>query len=186
MTTEPCPFDVEEAQMAATAWDFNCGPGALCALLGLKPEAIRPHLLDFEKKGYTNPKLMKDILNGMGVEWSEVFKYDGARAELSGDVVYPTRGLVRVQWGGPWTAPGRPVRARYRHTHWVAVRQGERVREVFDINATCEGWISWLEWSLQLVPWLLKVCEPRADGTWWPTHCWEVVSTCLPQANRRS
>ena len=58
----PACFDVDEADRAGKAWNFNCGPGAVCGLLEMTPEELRPHLFDFEKKGYTNPTLMFDVL----------------------------------------------------------------------------------------------------------------------------
>jgi len=48
-------FGVQEANAASEAWGFNCGPGALCAVLDLTPDELRPKLGDFEAKGYTNP-----------------------------------------------------------------------------------------------------------------------------------
>lgn len=147
-------FNVDEAQAAADAWNFNCGPGALCAVLNVGPETIRPHLCGFEKKGYTNPLLMFEILKGLGLKWENL-------------KTLPDFGLVRVQWDGPWCDPGRPLKARYRHTHWIAVCG----QEIFDINATCAGgWLSYHEWDTQLIPWLLKEVEPKASGRWWPTH----------------
>lgn len=176
----PLRFGLHEAQAAADAWGFNCGPGALCAVLGMTPAELRPHLFGFEKKGCTNPGLMALILQGLGVRWKPVFECTGAREPVSW--VYPRFGLVRVQWSGPWTRPGVPVRARYRHTHWIAIDCGEAApatlderTRVFDINAIADGgWCSWPAWANQLVPWLLRRAVPRADGRWWPTHCWEV------------
>ncbi len=47
--------------------------------------------------------------------------------------------------------------------------------KIFDINAICVGgWIDLPEWSTQLVPWLLKQCEPKATGDWWLTHVVEI------------
>lgn len=194
MSTATIPFEtrftIDEAQDAADDWGFNCGPGALCAVTRMKPGEIRPHLGDFEAKGYTNPTLMAEILHGLHIPFLR--KYECAVKVDNREPAYPTFGLVRVQWGGPWTRPGVPMRARYRHTHWVAMRMiaattwraGSRPmpttprwsdREVFDINAMCVGgWLSWNEWSRELVPWLIKECQPKADGTWWPTHCWEI------------
>lgn len=170
-------FTIEEAQAAGDAWRFNCGPAALCAILGKKPEEIRPHLLDFEAKGYTNPSLMACILHDLGVDFRRV--YEGVHPPNIAR--YPDFGLVRVQWGGPWTKDGVPMRARYRHTHWIATRRiGEESpdgqgREVFDVNAmSIGGWLPWIEWESQLVPWLLKQVEPKGNGDWWPTHCWEI------------
>lgn len=58
----PARFDVDETDQAAEAWNFSCGPGAVCGLLEMTPEELRPHLFDFEQKGYTNPTLMFDVL----------------------------------------------------------------------------------------------------------------------------
>lgn len=182
-------FTVDDAQKASDEWGFNCGPGALCAVLGMTPDEIRPHLGDFESKRYTNPTLMASILRNLGVRF---YRYYEARSNFTPDVpdnsgrcwgtnpIYPTFGLVRVQWGGPWTKPDVPVQVRYRHTHWIAVRKvdtdDETRREAFDVNAICEGgWLPWSEWADQLVPWLLKQAEPKGDGRWWMTHGWEIV-----------
>ena len=160
----PCRFDRDDAQSAGEDWGFNCGPGALCAILGMTPSEIRPHMGDFERKHYTNPTLMREILARLNVSYSDVDDW-------------PTFGLVRVQWGGPWTKEGVPIRARYRHTHWVASAQAiGQQRYVYDVNAMCVGgWITYNEWAFQLVPWLLKECEPKADGAWWLTHRFEVT-----------
>lgn len=37
------------------------------------------------------------------------------------------------------------------------------------------GWMSFNEWALELVPWLIKECVPRGDGHWWPTLALEVT-----------
>ena len=81
-----------------------------------------------------------------------------------------------MQWAGPWTKPGVPMRVRYRHTHWIATAETEHDGlAVFDVNAICAGgWIAFDEWQSQLVPWLLGRMEPRADGRWWPTHLLEL------------
>lgn len=165
-------FTLDDAQQAADAWGFNCGPGALCAVLGMTPDEIRQHLGDFERKRYTNPTLMASILRGLNVPYKQVWRSDS----LCLKTTYPTFGLVRLQWGGPWTEAGVPMRARYRHTHWVAMRNRPgALTEVFDINAMCAGgWIDRLEWQCRLVPWLLKEAVPRANGEFWPTHCWEI------------
>ena len=170
------PFDVDAAQAAADAWGMNCGPGAIAGILGKTLVEIRPHLGDFEKKGYTNPTLMFDILGRLGVRWKKIEK------------VWPHYGLVRVQWEGPWTAPGVPMAARYRHTHWVGAQRLERAGAVwvFDINAICVGgWIPFEEWSGQLVPWLLKECETKADGKWHITHSLEIALASVDRSTER-
>ncbi|MCC7374296.1 MAG: hypothetical protein IT581_06555 [Verrucomicrobiales bacterium] len=63
------------------------------------------------------------------------------------------------------------MRARYRHTHWVAVDGVE----VFDINAICAGgWLPMAEWLDGLVPWLLRECGPGNSGGHWVTHVLEI------------
>lgn len=160
-------FDRDEAQAAAEAWGFNCGPGALCAVTGMTPAAIRPLMGDFEKKGYTNPTLMVEVLGRLPLLYRQTY-----RADQPGVVMAPSPlSLVRVQWAGRWTDPGVPMRARYRHTHWVAVDGAE----VFDVNAICAGgWIPMREWTDGLVPWLLKEAVPGATGEHWVTHAIEV------------
>ena len=169
-------FTEAEAHAAHDAWGFNCGPAALCGVLGLRPEQVRPHLLGFEERGYTNPTLMYDALRSLGVTFTK--RVTPADSKTN---VFPRLGLVRVQWAGPWTQPGVPMRARYRKTHWVGTFWSSPPPDapseefVFDINAAgVGGWIRFDEWSLKLVPWLLKQCEPKADGEWWITHSLEV------------
>lgn len=157
-------FNVDDAQSAAAEWGFNCGPAAICAITGMTPSEVRPFLGDFESKRYTNPGLMFEILRGMGVSFKT--------APLDW---FPKWGLARVQWGGPWMQPAVPVRARYRHTHWVASRWLGDKTMIYDVNCTCVGWVPSEEWTDQVVPWLLKQVEPQNDGTWSLTHCLEVA-----------
>lgn len=167
-------FDVAGAQSATDEWGFNCGPAALCAVTGKTPAEIRPQLGDFESKGYTNPTLMADSLRRLRVAFKRLFEVP--RRPLPENVIWPTFGLVRVQWGGPWTNDGVPLKARYRHSHWIAYAAESNGR-VFDVNAMCiGGWLDFEKWSTELVPWLLKQVEPKASGEWWPTHCWEIES----------
>jgi hypothetical protein len=139
----------------------------------MTPDEIRPHLLEFETKRYTNPRLMFAILRGLGVQW---------RAHK--DPLWPEFGLVRVQWAGPWTRLGVPIRARYRHTHWIAscIRHGRAGSHgVFDVNCVNSGgWVHFADWAVVVVPHLLKCCEPRASGHWWLTHCLEIDPETLP------
>lgn len=159
-------FTRDDAQAAADSWGFNCGPGALCAVSGMTPSEIRPHLGDFERKGYTNPKLMYEILRRLFSDNWTVTPLDN----------WPGFGLVRIQWHGPWMSPSVPIRARYRQTHWIAYRLADN--HVFDVNAMCVGgWLPEREWSTQLVPWLLRQCVPRANGDWSRTHVIELSST---------
>lgn len=160
-------FDRDTAQEAAEEWEFNCGPSSVCACNGMTPAEIRPHLHEFEKKHYTNPRLMYAILDGLGIEYRK-----NVRPPLIGRF-----GVARVQWEGKWTEPNAHHMARQRHTHWIAYwwPKIEDEAMVFDINAMCVGgWLPVEEWEGKLVPWLLKECEPKANGKWHLTHTLEM------------
>lgn len=169
----PLRFTVDDAERAGNAWGFNCGPGALCALLSLTPDELLPYLGDFKRRGYMSPTHMWQALRALKT------RHFKNTAQLDDRWQYPRFfplfGLVRVQWGGPWCNDGVPIKVRYCHTHWVAAVQTDCLK-VFDINATCAGgWLPFKEWSKQLVPWLIRETQPRADGTWWITHTAEVM-----------
>lgn len=159
-------FGAVEAQNASDSWGFNCGPGAVCGLLGMTPDELRPYLGDFERKRYTNPRLMRDVLRNLGRSVRQTY-----RSDAPGTVTAAESALVRVQWAGPWTKPEVPMIARQRWSHWVAVAGSS----VFDVNAiSIGGWITRKIWEERLVPWLISNCCPKGDGQWWPTHVWEV------------
>ena len=73
---------------------------------------------------------------------------------------------------------GVPPRAAYRHTHWVGVnaRNSGNIG-IFDVNALGNGtgWCALQDWIDDIVPWILKECEPRADGGWYITHAVEIA-----------
>jgi hypothetical protein len=119
----PPRFTIEDADRAHKEWGANCGPGALAAITGLTLDEVRPHMGDFERKGYTNPTLMNFALRRIGRPWRKI----GA--------TWPRYGLVRIQWEGPWMDPGVPMPARYRYTHWIGSALGRHdSRGIFDIN----------------------------------------------------
>lgn len=167
-------FTLEDAHRASDEWGCNCGPAALAAVAGFTLDEIRPLMGDFESKRYTNPTLMFECLKRAIPDHR--FQWNQAKE-------IPSYGLLRVQWEGPWTKPGVPIRARYRHTHWVGVqnRPGKFPNEpgpdagIFDVNAmNSGGWIAYSDWAITLVPWILSECVPRADGGWHFTHFVEV------------
>ena len=162
-------FDVDAAQAAADAFGFNCGPGAIAALLSLTPGELRPHLGDFKAKGYMNAPMVMTALRSLGRPFSVI--PDG----------WPRFGLVRIQFEGPWLDPGVPFGARCWHTHWVAViSEGGIPQRIFDINGTCSGWLPYDEWAYELVPWLLED-KKRATGGWHLTHRIEVADAATPR-----
>ncbi len=79
--------------------------------------------------------------------------------------------LVRIQWSGPWTAPGANAKWAYRQTHWIATYFVEgQAAMVFDCNGGIRGFTSWQQ---EIVP-ALTAMYPRADGGWFPTHVWRL------------
>lgn len=170
----------EEVQQAASEWGYNCGPGALCGLLGLKPSQVRPHLGDFEAKGFLNPTMMRDVLDSLGYcyNWKRIIYRDvhTGKKTLRGNtsiVRWPDRGLVRVQWDGPWCDPDAYVAAPYSRTHWVACRgQNGHPHQIFDVNP--HTWTSYAEWVEVVVPLMLDEVK-GSTGAWWPTHCVDLM-----------
>jgi hypothetical protein len=153
-----------EADAAYEAWGCNCGPGAIAAITNMRLDDLRPLLGDFEAKRYTNPTLMWEILDRTGRQWRKIGK------------AWPTFGLARIQWEGPWTEPGVNPKAAYRQTHWVASwKHHERGHGIFDINMTGNGtgWASFADWEREIVPAIVQSI-PRANGKWFVTHGVEI------------
>lgn len=170
-------FTWSDAQEAADTWGFNCGPAVVCAVTGLMPEDIRPYLGDFEQKGFMNPTQMATCLHRLQCCFRRTQEYLGALDRDPETWTLPGYGIMRIQWAGPWTRVGVPMRARYHHTHWIACRElvTPLRYEVFDVNALLVGgWIAWEEWAEKLVPWLLRESVPKASGAFWPTHIWDI------------
>jgi hypothetical protein len=156
-------FSIADARRAHEEWGANCGPGALAAIMDMTLDEVRPHMGDFERKHYTNPTLMNAALRSIGRSWTKI----GA--------AWPRYGLVRVQWEGPWTQPGVPMRARYRYTHWVGAAIVNGQIGVFDINCITNGsgWVSLKDWETLVVPYITTF-YPRANGKWHITHAIEI------------
>lgn len=168
----PVPrFTEADMERAHQEWGANCGPGAIAAILHRTLDEVRPHLGDFESKGYTNPTLMIDSLNRLGARW---------RTDGGDDPAWPDWGLVRIQWTGRWTQPRVPPRVAYRYTHWVGAcrhvpESGPAEIGVFDVNClnNGNGWVGLADWESLLVPSLVEGMK-GADGGWCKTHVIEV------------
>lgn len=159
-------FDLGDQQRAFDEWGANCGPGAVAAIMDMSLDDVRPIMAaeGFEAKRYTNPTMMNAVLRRVGRPWRKI----GA--------TWPHYGLVRIQWEGPWTVPGVPMRVRYRYTHWIGAAISDGDVGVFDINCVNNGsgWLPLSEWETILVPWLLKELYPMASGKWHITHAIEI------------
>jgi len=159
-------FTLADAESAHDAWGANCGPAALAVVTGKTLDEVRPLLGDFEARCYMNPTAMEAALRLAAVAWSDHGPRD-----------WPSRfGIVRIQWEGPWTAPGVPIRVRYRHTHWIAAAKLGSGIGIFDINAMANGtgWCALADWERVIVPFILDNAVPRASGGWHRTHVFEV------------
>lgn len=171
--TEPIRYTAAQFDTAYEQWGMNCGPGALCGVLNMSPDELRPHMGDFESKRYTNPTLMFQTLKRLGIQYVQTYRADEPRGWPR--IKY---GFMRIQWGGPWCNLGVPMQARYRNTHWIGVRSVSLLfsdTEIFDVNAMLDGgWLKYNVWENQLVPWLMSE-DKKWDKTWWPTHGIEVA-----------
>jgi hypothetical protein len=157
-------FTQADAERAHDEWGCNCGPAALAAALGLTLREAGHYIPDFEKKGYTSPTMMADALRALGVRWQD---RRGNEFSPMPDC-FPVAGLVRIQWGGPWTAEGANARWAYGHTHWIATTRTAPDRcYVFDVNG---GLRTYGDWHNTIVPLLLP---KRGNGRFWPTHLWD-------------
>jgi hypothetical protein len=173
LSPAPIPplFSAADADLAYESWGCNCGPTALAAICGLTLDEARAALPGFDGKRYTNPSMMLHALREVGRAWSQLVVLPEAFAQL------PEWGLLRIQWEGPWTQPGVPIRARYRYTHWVGAsrRTSDGSRGVFDCNqmANGGGWTAFENWRDVTAPWIISHI-PRASGLWHITHAIEV------------
>ncbi len=156
-------FTQEDAEKAHEIWGCNCGPAALAAARRLTLDEVRPLIPGFEGKRFTSPTMMAEALRSLGVRWIDL---RGDEKSLAPDC-FPIEGLVRIQWGGPWTAPGANARWAYTYTHWIATASPAPGRHfVFDVNGGPKTYADWLS---DIMPLLLPA---RGDGRWWPTHLW--------------
>lgn len=161
---------------AGDAWGANCGPMSLAAVLGLPTvEAVRPLVQPF--RGFMSPTNMVEALKrawGIPERWANM-------GHQPNDP-WPRLGLVRIQWVGPWCAPGVNPRAAYRHTHWVGVHRGPITAED-DVRLDCPGenevmiydctpnrWIPLERWA----KWCETLWPKRATG-WAPVTRIDVV-----------
>jgi hypothetical protein len=169
------PFTLADVDHAHKEWGVNCGPCALAAIISMTLEEVRQHMGDFERKHYTNPSLMIAALRSTRAVYKIAKLGDRAAGAVCTFLGFPRYGLARVQWEGPWTKPGVPMRARYRYTHWVGAASDGPDIGIFDINCMNNGtgWCSLDDWRDVVVPYILQQ-YPRASGQWHITHQIEI------------
>ena len=153
-------FTAEAQQKAYELWGANCGPNAL-AVVSWKPlDEMPKYLIGFDLKRYTNPSMMENGLNLLGLKWSR----DRGLNTRTGT---PKDGLARVQWEGRWLDPGVPKVVSYRHTHWIACFNSL----VFCTACGCFGWLDFKDYSEYLTT---KFCPQNGYRGWHITHRYEI------------
>ena len=163
-------FSEQDAQAAYDEWGCNCGPSALAFALQISLKQVRPLLRGFEQKRYTNPTMMKVALETVNRQFSNV--RPPVRGRMFDEHHFRGRmSLIRIQWTGPWTAPGVNPRWAYRQTHWITTWTERDVALLFDCNGGIRGIVSW---EGEIVPMLTEQID-RADGCWFPTHIWRLA-----------
>lgn len=169
------PTDVDIANMR---WEANCGPGALAAVLGSEVMALRHLFPQFPAKAYTTLTAMRTAIMNAGFQSTTATpaRCDGALAPLK-------RGLLQIQWAGPWTdSPKANGKWAYLHTHWIgAVCDAWGRLWIYDVNADHTvtsgnpllsvlsagggGWIQEADWRVNLAP-MFTADIDRASGAW--------------------
>lgn len=170
------PFTEEQARKAYEDWGANCGPNALAVCLGVTLDEIRPAMerVGFAERRYTSPTMMQRAIYHAGGEITR-------KTRGTDFAPWSVHGLVRIQWHGPWTAPGANPKWAYRQTHWVHSMlwpEGGGTW-VFDCNG---GWMPVDEWERTVVPAIVATI-PRANGEFSSTHVWGVSRLQKPGAN---
>jgi hypothetical protein len=114
------------------------------------------------RKGWMNPTMVRDTLTQLLGECRV------AVAVPQSQNLRP--GVNRIQFKGPWLDSGRPPQDAYRHTHYVAMRNGH----VLDTLVQPKQWLSLREWTLSLQGHIEYV-----DG-WFITHHFLVDDDLAP------
>lgn len=141
------PMDIETAN---DRWGANCGPVSLAAFLGLEVEEVRPWFAHFPERTWTTMCDMQQALRSANISIADEHYR------------IPSRGLLLVQFEGPW----KRHRNASRYRHWLAVNNNY----VFDLN-----WPQWLPikiWSLLVFPKFRQI-EPAISG-WSPLRALEL------------
>lgn len=148
-------FDASDIETANAEWGCNCGPVAIAACLWMSLDEVREAMPNF--RGFMSPTDIKNTLSKAGYSIKSVWRW-------------PARGIIRVQFTGPWTGPGANPRWAYRYTHWAAAWTDGDTEAIYDING---GFHSRDDWERRILPGLAASYE-RSDGGWRLTHQWEV------------
>lgn len=153
------PAVLPDTREAADAWDANCGPMSLAAVLGLPTvQAVHPLVDPF--RGFMSPTDMLRALAASGFKHRTV-PVDWPQKPL------PQLGLLRVQWHGTWLNPGVDKRAAYRYTHWIGVRTGvpDDGRRLWDMEHPSQAFHVYDATPNRWIP-LQRLLYPRRANGW--------------------
>jgi hypothetical protein len=151
------PFTGAESEAAFEEWRATCGPHAIAAATGISLDEVRESLSDY--RGFMSPTQVEASLTVLGLPFRRT-------AHLRTKAL--CGGLNRIQWEGPWLNPGVPAAVAYKHTHWVAHRNGWVLCTAVTEPPT---WIPLLAWCTGL---------EELNFPWHITHHYELASAPLP------
>lgn len=146
-------FEPPDVDAASRAWNANCGPCALAAVLRQPVTAVRHLFPTYPKRAWCNPTGMLTALDQRRTP----------RRKVYGQL--PQYGLAFLQIEGPWEAPGVPITVAYRHTHWIGhaiIQSGPDAGTwVYDVNGA--QWTP-LQWWRENVMSAILAHVPKSTG----------------------
>lgn len=163
-------FTFDELARANGGWGCNCGPAALAAMTGIQLYLAGQSLHGFMEKGFTNPTMMAQALMDLEICF-RLEKFAGRERLSVREISSLRRGLIRIQFDGPWCRPEVPKAAAYKHTHWIGAMFYGGVYHIFDVNAD-SLWETAEQWEAKTVCELMAE-EKRCTG-WFVTHRYEL------------
>ena len=142
----PPPFlkPPHDLQVARAAFNANCGPAALAAVLSLGVCDVMQLFPQFPHSPTTAPKQMRKALGICGLQMESV-------------ETLPDFGLALIAATGPWSQWKRAGGWTLRYTHWIGVCG----QKVYDVNDA--GWSNMESWSAS-VDSLFQGAWPKASG----------------------
>jgi len=169
------------ADLDAHSW-ASCGQTAFAALLKKPLADVRVAFPPHTRVNFTQ---MRTALRTAAVSFDSTGYTLAGHSTAPGyrSHCWPQHGLMLLQFSGPWEAPGVPVAASLKATHWVAVTPLEGGAPdgepwVFDVNALADnmnhGWLPRSYWEAKILAPLIASFK-RATGGWWVRASIEVT-----------
>lgn len=156
-------YNEAQSNEANRLWKASCGHHSIAAAVGIHIDDVRPHLT--HEKGWMNPTNISHTLDSLGISYDLTKGHTGRGADAF------CVGINRIQFEGPWTAPGKPPAAAYRYTHYVAMmKQPDFPGKILDTIIASHIW-------LHFPGWLDAIAQySKEDGTtgYHVTHHWKI------------